>query len=34
MVSANADSSNYKVIVNGRKGHPDNIVVDVEYRPV
>ena len=29
MVCANADSSNCKVIVNGSKCHPDDIVVDV-----
>jgi hypothetical protein len=34
MVSANDDSSNCKVIVNGRKCHPDDVVVDVGYRTV
>ena len=31
VVSVNPDGSNSKVIVDGLRGHPDGIVVDVQY---
>ena len=34
VVSANPAGSNLKVIVDGRRGHPDGIVLDVEYGQV